>query len=105
MLKPNFLFIHTVTLRRFLGAGMSGNNYGEPETIRCRVELSQKKFKVQGTTGGANQEVIASGTIYMPAGSRLEPQSMIQCGSRAFSVLSVEPIWDLTESHVEVTIL
>lgn len=105
MLKPNFLFIHTVTLRRFLGAGMDGNNYGAPETIRCRVELSQKKVKVQGTTGGANQEVIAAGTIYMPAGARMEPQSLIQCGSRSFSVLSVEPIFDLTESHVEVTIL
>ena len=105
MLKPNFLFIHSVTLRRFLGAAIDGNSYADPETIRCRVELMQKKVKVQGTTGGANQEVIASGTIYMPAGSRLEPQSMIQCGSRAFSVLSVEPVWDLTESHVEVTIL
>ena len=105
MLRPDFTFIHTVTLKRLTGAGIDGPVYAAPETIRCRVELGQKKAKTQGATGGANQEVIASGTVFMPAGTRMEPQSIIQSGSRAFSVLSVEPIYDLTENHVEVTIL
>ena len=104
-MTPAFAFIHTATVRKWTGFDLNAPTYASPVTIKCRVELEQKKVKRQGTSGGAVQEVIASGTVFMPAGTRMEPDSTITWDGRTFTVLSVEPIFGFVETHVEVTIL
>lgn len=104
-MTPTFAFIHTASVRKWTGYGMNAPTYAAAETVKCRVELEQRKVKRQGTAGGAVQEVIASGTVFMPAGTRMEPDSLITWDGRTFTVLSVEPIFGFAETHVEVTIL
>lgn len=104
-MTPAFAFIHTATVRKWTGFDINAPTYASAITVKCRVELEQKKVKRLSTAGGAAQEVIASGTVFMPAGTRMEPDSLITWDGHTFSVLSVEPIFGFAETHVEVTIL
>lgn len=102
MLTPDFTFIHACTVRPWLKQGIDGPEYGAPVTYRCRVELGRKKVTSQG---GAVQEVIATGTIFFPRGTRFLPESEITYDGLVFTALSVEPRFGFSETYVEVMIL
>ena len=100
MLRPDFAFIHTVKLQKWIKQGMNGPEYAKPETLRCRVNFNRHKTAAGGNAG---QEVIASGTVWFAAGIRMEPESLIEFEGRTYSVLSCLPCYDFHgENHVEV---
>ena len=104
MLKPDFLFKQTVTIRRWLRRGVSGNEYADPEQIKCRVNFRRKlSFRQNGT---AANEVVAIGTIMMPAGLRLKPEDELTFEGTRYFILSCLPCYDCfgNENHVEVEI-
>lgn len=58
------LFVHEVRLARYLGAGSLGDIYGDPEPLRALVIPGERMYR---TADG--REKLASGTVYLPAGS------------------------------------
>lgn len=104
MLTPDFAFCHIATVRRWLGRGVKDNEYGPPETLRCRVNFKQKKVHRQ--VSSATQEVVASGTVFFPAGVNLKPEDEIVFAGNRHTVLSAMPCYDCfgNENHVEVDI-
>ncbi|MEG1515152.1 MAG: hypothetical protein RSD95_09735 [Clostridia bacterium] len=102
MLKPDFTFVHSAVIRPWLRHGLTGPEYGSPISLRGRFDFSRTKTK---SANAAAQEVIASGTVFFPAGTRLEPESLIAFDGKSYSVLSARPCFGWGgESHVEVTI-
>lgn len=104
MLTPDFAFCHIATVRRWLGRGVKDNEYGPSETLRCRVNFKQKKVHWQSSS--ATQEVVASGTVFFPAGVNLKPEDEIVFAGNRHTVLSAMPCYDCfgNENHVEVDI-
>lgn len=104
MLTPDFTFGHRITARKWLERGISGNVYGPEESYPCRVDFQRKRTRRQTNT--AVQEVIASGTVFLTAGVRLPPESLILFEGQRYSVLSCRPCYDFMgrENHVEVEI-
>ena len=104
MLTPDFAFVHTVTLRRWLGRGVSANAYAPPETLRCRVDFGQKRVARQIVT--AVREVVASGTVFFPAGANLKPEDEIIFNGARYTIISAKPCFDCfgNENHVEAYI-
>ena len=101
MLKPDFAFIHKVSVRKWLKQGVNGPEYADAELMRCRLNFSRKKVR-QTATG---QDIIASGSAWFSAGTRMEPESLIEFDGRTYSVLSCLPCYDFYgENHVEVEI-
>lgn len=96
------MFIHTVTVRPWLGQGVMGPEYGGAVALRCRVDFTRRKTK---SLGAAAQEIIASGAVFCPAGTRMEPESLIEFDGQTYTALSCRPCHDwLGENHVEVEI-
>lgn len=104
MLTPDFTYRQTITARKWLRRGVSSNEYGPEETLKCRVDFKRKKtYRIQQS---AAQEVIASGTVFLSAGVRLPPESELLFEGQRYTVLSCQPCYDWTgtENHVEVEI-
>lgn len=108
MLKPDFTFHHEVTVYPWLRRGIKADEYGDPVKIRCRVN-----FKRSLTAGNAaNQSgisidaVVATGTVFMPAGTRVSPKDKLVFNGREYAVLSCLPSHEFSgaENHVEVEI-
>lgn len=104
MLTPDFAFCHTVTIERWKGRAISKDEYDAPVTVRARVNLGRKKTWRQ--TGTAMQEIIASGTVFLPAGTTLSPNDRLTFGGVRYSVIESRPrYWlDGSVNHVEATI-
>lgn len=58
------LFVHEVTLRRYLGAGSLGDIYGDPETTRALVIPGERMYRTRD-----GREKLGTGTVYLPAGT------------------------------------
>lgn len=104
MLTPDFAFCHIVTIEHWKGREINREVYDDPVTVKARVNLGRKKTWRQ--SGMSVDEVIASGTVYLPAGTKVSPQDKITFGGMRYSVIESRPrYWfDGTENHVEVTI-
>lgn len=105
MLTPDFAYCHTVTLEHWTGREISKETYGPPVTLRCRVNLANKRVNV--SNGGAGQEIVASGTVFLPAGTIVAPEDRLTFRGNAYKVVSVQPgFWfDGRETHVEAVIV
>lgn len=101
MLKPDFAYCHTVTLEQWTGRKVSRETYGPPRDIRGRVNLTNKRVFLNN--GGAGQEIIAAGTVFLPAGTEVAPEDKLTFRGKAYKVVSVQPgLWfDGRETHVE----
>lgn len=102
MLKPDFTFIHTATLRPWLRQGITGPEYGDAIAVKGRFDFTRKKAK---SMNAAALEVLASGTFFCAAGTRMEPESLVEFEGKSYTVLSCRLCYDWTgENHVEVEI-
>lgn len=101
MFTPDFAFCHTVTIEKWKGRAISRDEYGAPVTAKARVNLGRKKVWRQ--TGEAAQEVIASGTAYLPADIDVLPQDRLTFGGHRYTVIESRPrYWfDGSINHVE----
>lgn len=104
MLMPDFAFCHTVTIERWKGRNISKDEYAAPVTVKARVNLGAKKTWRQ--TGTAMQEVIASGKVYLPAGTAIAPNDKLVFGGVRYAVIAAQPrYWlDGSVNHVEAVI-
>lgn len=100
MLTPAFAFNQTCVIRRWVERGISGDVYGPDEQHRCRVHF-KTKWKI-----GERSEVLASGSVWMEAGIRLDPHDRFVFDGKEYNILSCHPSYDLSgaENHVEVEI-
>lgn len=108
MLTPDFTFLHTCTAHPFIKQGMTGPEYGEPVTLRCRFDFTRKRARLAGSRGAGvlGQEVIAAGTMFCAAGTRLEPESLVDFDGRTYTVISCRPCYGFGgENHVECEIV
>lgn len=105
MLTPDFAYCHTITLERWKGRQISKDTFAPPQTIRARVNLTSKRTWLR--TGQAAQETVASGTVFLPAGTEIAPDDRLSFNGKAYKVVSVQPgYWfDGRETHVEAVIL
>lgn len=94
MLAPDFAFCHIVTIEHWKGREINREVYDDPVTVKARVNLGRKKTWLR------------SGTVYLPAGTKVSPQDKITFGGMRYSVIESQPrYWfDGTENHVEVAI-
>ncbi len=104
MLTPDFAFIHQITVEPWLKHGINGPEYSPAQAYRARVEFGQKRVSLQGAAGGAVNETVAAGYIFLPRGTRFPVNSRITFDGRTFTALTVEPQYAFSETHVEVTI-
>ena len=108
MLKPDFTYHHEVTVYPWLRRGIKADEYGDPVKIRCRVNFKRKLSygAAGGTTATAADETVATGTVFMPAGTRVSPKDKLVFNGREYAVLSCLPSHEFNgnENHVEVEI-
>lgn len=70
---PQNLLVHTVTVRRFLGSGATGNLYAPAASIPCFVEDNRQL--VRNTDG---REVVSQTTVYAaPETAYIPPESEV----------------------------
>lgn len=101
MLTPDFAFVQRVTLERWLRRGIKADEYSAPETMKCRVDFARK------VVHGSNESAaIASGTVWLSAGTRIDVHDRLTFDGRTYTVLSCQPCFDIMgrENHVEVYI-
>lgn len=105
MLTPDFAYCHEITLERFTGMDINKNTYAPPVPLRGRVNLTSKRVNL--SNGGAGQEIVASGTVFLPAGTEVAPEDKLTFQGKTYKVVSVQPgFWfDGRETHVEAVIL
>lgn len=101
MLKPDFAFVQNITVERWIGRGISADEYSNPELLKCRVNFTQKIMY-----GNSNETKIAVGNVWLPAGTRIDVHDKVTFGGNAYKVLSCQPCYDIfgEENHVEVVI-
>ena len=107
MLTPNFAFCHTIELEHWNGREINRDTYSPPKTMRGRINLENKRTWLR--TGQAAQEIVASGTVFLPASvaTEIAPEDRITFNGKQYKVISVQlGYWingDIT--HVEAVIL
>lgn len=104
MLTPDFAFNQVITVERWIRRDINEDVYAAPETARCRVNFARKRTLVK--SGSSTSEVIAAGTVFMPAGTRLAAMDRLTFDGQLYHALSVQPCYDWLgkENHVEVVI-
>ena len=105
MLTPDFAYCHTVNLEKWTGREINRETYAPPVPLRGRVNFANKRTFLR--TGQAAQEIVASGTVFLPAGTDVAPEDKLTFQGKTYKVVSVQPgFWfDGRETHVEAVIL
>lgn len=104
MLTPDFAYCHVVTLEKYLGREINRETYGAPVAVRARIDMSRKRTYRQG--GQAAQEIVATGTVFLPANAKVDAQDRLTFGNTTYTVIESRPCYWLDGSinHVEVLI-
>jgi len=94
----------TCTVRRWKERGISTDVYEAPVEVKCRISMGRKLVKESSNYGST--EVVADGTLYMPAGTQIKPKDVVLFGGLEYRVIMSQPRYDFTgaENHVEVTV-
>ena len=105
MLTPDFAYCHVITMEQWKGREINRDTYAPPITFRGRVNLANKRIFLR--SGNATQETVASGTVFLPAGTHVAPEDRITFNGKSYKVVSVQPgYWfDGSQTHVEAVIL
>lgn len=103
MINPVFLMRQKASVRHYLGQGVSGPEFSEPEALICRLSFAR-----QLSAGGSTpSEVVAgNGKAYFPPGTRLDARDELYIEGARYVVLSCYPHYDWAgaENHVEVSV-
>lgn len=104
MLTPDFAMNQVITVERWMRRDINEDVYAAPETLRCRVNFARKRTLVK--SGSSTSEVVAVGTVFMPAGTRLAAMDRLTFAGQLYHAVEVRPCFDWTgaENHVEVVI-
>jgi hypothetical protein len=74
----------TVTVKPFLGAGAYGDLYGEPYSVRCRIEPRNELVRDQ-----QGVETVATAKMYTFPEVTITVQSIVTWMGREFDVVTV----------------
>ena len=97
MLRPDFLFVHTVTVTPLIGSSGTGKpTYGTPYEAKCRIEPENEKI-----LDSQGNEVLAKGRIYLTAGTRIPVGSHIEWEGTKYSIIGIKPEFGFSENHVK----
>ena len=104
MLTPAFAMRQTCTVKRWKERGISADVYEEPTEVKCRISMGRKLAKESANYGST--EVVADGTLYLPAGTQIKPKDIVVFGGQEYRVITSRPRYDFSgaENHVEVTV-
>ena len=103
MFTPDFAMNHTATVEKWLGRGVSADEYGAPVAVRCRVNL-KRKYAVSGASAVAS--VVALGTVFLPADTDIAEKDRLTFNGRTYIVTACQPAFELSGAvnHIEVDI-
>lgn len=96
MLSPAFACVQRAGWQRWLGRGVSADDYAPAVEIPCRIELSLRRE-------GDSSVQTASGTGFFPPGSPISPGDRLLFDGKRLYVAEVRRICGLSgrENHLE----
>ena len=105
MLTPAFAYVHTVKIEKYLGRGISSDEYGKPVTVKGRVNL-KRRYAYSGG-GGATTVVTSNGTVFLPTGTDVDEKDRLTFNDKTYSVVGCLQAFDIhgNINHIEVDIL
>lgn len=106
MLRPDFTFHHTVSVRPWIERGISADVYGDSVKHVCRVDL--KRHKILSGGGSPREIEQGAGTVFMKAGTRIPINSILEFDGQRYTVSECRACYDGftgAENHVEVAIV
>ena len=88
------LFQQTVSLRRLEGQGAFGPEYGDPETVACRID-SRRRIVIDAE----GEERVSDTTLFMPAEVDVPEGSRVTVDGAERTVISVHPVRGRSHTH------
>lgn len=80
---PEWLLLHTVVIRRYLGAGATGARFGPDEVTSCFAEDARRLIR-----NDDGQEVVSETTFYcLPTVATIPPESEVDVNGRTTTVI------------------